>query len=178
MNTDLAFLQLDTDTMHRFAALVIALSLAVACTPSEEAGREQPPARELQAFSPDENTPDLDAPTPEVRRAVRSAALEVEEGAATFYADELEGRPTASGRTFRQADMVAAHRAYPFGTRLRVTNLSNDRSVEVEVVDRGPFGHEGSAPAVLDLSRAAAERLGFVDAGRAKVRVEVLEWGG
>jgi rare lipoprotein A len=73
--------------------------------------------------------------------------------------------------------MVAAHRAFPFGTQLRVTNTSNDRAVEVEVVDRGPFGHQGSLPAVLDLSKAAARQLGFLDAGRAQVRIEVLEWG-
>ncbi|MGH7480705.1 MAG: septal ring lytic transglycosylase RlpA family protein, partial [Longimicrobiales bacterium] len=65
------------------------------------------------------------------------------------------------------------HQAYPFGTRLRVTNLRNDSSVEVRVIDRGPFVRGR----ILDLSREAAERLGFVRRGLADVRVEVLEWG-
>lgn len=119
----------------------------------------------------------LDAPGPVIEEAVETAALEVEEGEATFYADVLEGQRTASGRTFRQAEMVAAHRAFPFGTRLRVTNVVNDRDVEVDVVDRGPFGREGQLRPVLDLSQAAARDLGFLDAGRTQVRIEVLEWG-
>ena len=102
---------------------------------------------------------------------------DIEEGQATFYADVLEGRRTASGETFRQGAMVAAHRAFPFHTRLRVTNTDNGRSVEVRVIDRGSFGDGRGVRPILDLSRTAAERLGFLDAGRANVRVEVLEWG-
>jgi rare lipoprotein A len=72
--------------------------------------------------------------------------------------------------------MVAAHRAYPFGTVVRVTNLRNDRSVNVKVVDRGPFGPAASR-AAIDLSRRAAQALDFIRAGRAQVEIEVLEWG-
>ena len=60
-----------------------------------------------------------------------------------------------------------------FGTRLRVTNLANDRSVEVRVIDRGPF----AAGRILDLSRSAAEQIGIIRAGHGRVRVEVLEYG-
>jgi rare lipoprotein A len=102
--------------------------------------------------------------------------LERVTGGATFYADYFEGRRTASGIPFRQNQMVAAHRAYPFGTILRVTNVQNHRSVNVKVVDRGPFGAAARRP-VIDLSRRAAEQLGFIQAGRAQVQVEVLEWG-
>jgi rare lipoprotein A len=99
-------------------------------------------------------------------------------GEATFYADRFEGRRTASGIPFRQNQLVAAHRAYPFGTLLRVTNLGNNRTVNVRVVDRGPFGAGTRAErTVIDLSRRAAQQLGYIDAGRARVRVEVLEWG-
>lgn len=158
--------------------LALAATLGVAACAPTESRDEKPPAEELQSFEPgDDPSAALDAPAPEVGSAIRAAALEVEEGQATFYADVLEGQRTASGRTFRQADMVAAHRAFPFGTLLRVTNLENDQSVEVEVVDRGPFGHEGRLTPVIDLSKAAARALGFLDAGRAKVRIEVLEWG-
>lgn len=126
-------------------------------TPSEDADPTEIPAR----FS--DRVPD---------RVLQSAA-----GEATFYADSFEGRRTASGIPFRQNQMVAAHRGFPFGTILRVTNLRNDRSVNVRVVDRGPFGSAAARGGVLDLSRRAAGELDFVDAGRAQVRVEVLEWG-
>lgn len=170
--------------MHRRTNLVPVLAVAcaafaAACTPADtEEG--QPPAEELQGFGPggaQEASFLPNAPAPEVRQAVREAALEVEEGEATFYADTFEGRRTASGSTFRQNDMVAAHRAFPFGTRLRVTNTRNDRVVEVRVVDRGPFGGSGDLKPVLDLSRRAAEQLDFIGEGRARVRVEVIDWG-
>lgn len=108
---------------------------------------------------------------------VPDAVLETITGQATFYANSFEGRRTASGIPFRQNQMVAAHRGFPFGTILRVTNLRNDRAVNVRVVDRGPFGASAARGTVLDVSRRAAERLDFINAGRTQVRVEVLEWG-
>lgn len=108
---------------------------------------------------------------------VPERVLETVTGEATFYADSFEGRRTASGIPFRQNQLVAAHRGFPFGTILRVTNLRNDRSVNVRVVDRGPFGTAAARGGVIDLSRRAANELDFVNAGRAQVRVEVLEWG-
>ena len=101
-------------------------------------------------------------------------ALETVTGEAAYYARKFEGRRTASGVPFRNADMVAAHRHYPFGTVLRVTNTSNERSVEVTVVDRGPYGRRVR---ILDLSRAAAEQLDYISEGIADVKVEVLSWG-
>jgi rare lipoprotein A len=111
-----------------------------------------------------------------VREQLPPPVLERVTGDATFYADYFEGRRTASGIPFRQNQMVAAHRAYPFGTLLRVTNLSNNQSVNVKVVDRGPFGAAARRP-VIDLSRRAAQQLGFIAAGRTQVRIDVLEWG-
>lgn len=127
-------------------------------------------------------TPSADATPEEVPERLRErlpeAVLETVRGEATFYADTFEGRRTASGIPFRQNQMVAAHRGYPFGTLLRVTNLRNDRSVNVRVVDRGPHGARARARGtILDLSRRAAERLGYVAAGRTPVKIEVLEWG-
>ena len=110
------------------------------------------------------------------REAAPQRVLQAATGEATFYADKFEGQRTASGIPFRQNQMVAAHRGFPFGTLLRVTNLDNDRSVNVRVVDRGPFG-DGNVRPIIDLSRRAATQLGFIDAGRTDVRVEVLEWG-
>ncbi len=72
---------------------------------------------------------------------------------------------------------VAAHPDYPFGTRVRVTNLRNQRHIIVTIVDRGPAARQRSDGVIIDLSRAAAERLAFVREGRTRVRVDVLEWG-
>ncbi len=138
-----------------------------------------PVLREAPAPEPVPHPDATPEQTPErLREALPEPVLEQVTGGATYYADHFEGRRTASGIPFRQNQMVAAHRAYPFGTILRVTNLRNDRSVKVRVVDRGPFSapHRARRP-IIDLSRRAAEQLGYVSAGRARVRVEVLEWG-
>ena len=104
--------------------------------------------------------------------------LESATGEATYYADRFHGRRTASGIIFRNDEPYAAHRTYPFGTMLRVTNTRNDRSVVVQVVDRGPHGTSARARrTIVDVSRSAAQQLDFVRAGRAPVRVDVLEWG-
>ena len=103
-----------------------------------------------------------------------SDALLVLEGSASWYSDALAGRRTASGEPYDPTELIAAHRALPFGTLLRVTNLANDRSVEVRVIDRGPF----VAGRILDLSRSAAEEIGIIRAGHGRVRVEVLQYGG
>lgn len=113
-----------------------------------------------------------------VAETLPEGVLERVTGEATYYADYFDNRQTASGIPFRQHQFVAAHRAYPFGTLLRVTNLRNQRSVNVRVVDRGPFGAAAEARnTIIDLSRRAADRLGYVGAGRTPVKVEVLEWG-
>ena len=87
--------------------------------------------------------------------------------------DGLDGRKTASGEIFNSSMMTAAHRTYPFGTKLRVTNPDNGKSVIVTVNDRGPFAKGRS----LDLSDRAARELGMIDDGVAKVHVEVLKDG-
>ncbi len=89
-------------------------------------------------------------------------------GQANFFADNLNGKPTASGEVFSNADMTAAHPSLPFGTRLRITNLANGRSVVVRVNDRAPL----SRHVVIMVTRAAAGQLGFVQAGSARVRIE------
>lgn len=97
-----------------------------------------------------------------------------EEGLASWYGAAFHGRPTASGIPFDRRAMVAAHPTLPFGTRVRVHRLSTGESVEVEVVDRGPAAGPRRAGVVIDLSEAAAERLGFIREGRTRVRIEVL----
>lgn len=100
------------------------------------------------------------------------------DGEATYYADYFDGRQTASGAIFRQREMTAAHRDFPFGTLVRVTNLRNERQVILVITDRGPFGERAiQRNRIIDLSRRAAEELDFIRAGWTPVRVEVLEWG-
>ena len=107
----------------------------------------------------------------------RTTALETRVGLASFYGREFHGRKTASGARFDMNAMVAAHPSYPFGTRLRVTNLANGRSVTVRVVDRGPSQELRADGLIIDVSRRAAEVLQFIQQGRTRVRVEVMSWG-
>jgi rare lipoprotein A len=92
-------------------------------------------------------------------------------GVASFYGPGFEGEETASGRIFDSDEMVAAHRTLPFGTRVRVTNLENERSVVLRIIDRGPYVGRNT---IIDVSKGAARRLGFVKDGRVEVKVEVL----
>lgn len=98
---------------------------------------------------------------------------QVQTGKASFYADKFEGSPTASGEKYRHSKLTAAHKTLPFGTKVRVTNLSNKASVEVVINDRGPYVENR----IIDLSRAAAEKLGFVNQGLAEIRLEVIDAG-
>jgi rare lipoprotein A len=114
----------------------------------------------------------------EVKKAPeRPPVLDEQIGDATFYASYFDGRLTASGRIFDEDQAMAAHRSYPFGTVVRVTCLRNKRSVNVVIVDRGPFGKNQREGAIIDLSRSAAEKLGIITRGQARVKVEVLLWG-
>jgi len=88
-------------------------------------------------------------------------------GLASFYSDDTQ---TASGETFDKHQLNAAHPSLPFGTRLRVTNVRNGRSVTVRVNDRGPFANGR----VVDVTLAAAEALGMVNQGVVKVALEVV----
>lgn len=91
-----------------------------------------------------------------------------ENGKASYYADKFEGRKTASGETFRQNGLTAAHRTLPFGTKVTVINISNGKSVKVRINDRGPF----SQGRVIDLSKKAAKRIGMLTTGVAVVEVK------
>lgn len=94
------------------------------------------------------------------------------EGIASWYGPGFHGRRTASGKRFNTHKLTAAHRTLPFGTKVRVTNLANDKTVELEINDRGPAK---KTQRLIDLSKAAAKRLGFASAGVTRVRVEVIE---
>ncbi len=117
-------------------------------------------------------TPAPPASTPTVERTLRT-----QQGLASFYGREFHGRRTASGQRFDMRAAVAAHPRYPFGTRVRVTNLTNQRNAVVTIVDRGPTRPNRADGVIIDLSQGVAERLAFIRQGRTRVRVDVLEWG-
>jgi rare lipoprotein A len=96
--------------------------------------------------------------------------LKMEVGHASWYGPQFNGKKTASGTIFDQSQFTAAHRNLPLGSRVRVTNLENEKSVEVEINDRGPF----VAGRIIDVSRAAAKALGMLEDGITRVRVELL----
>ncbi|HYC83834.1 MAG TPA: septal ring lytic transglycosylase RlpA family protein [Chryseosolibacter sp.] len=98
---------------------------------------------------------------------------QVQTGKASFYADKFEGSPTASGEKYRHSRLTAAHKSLPFGTKVKVTNTANNKTVEVVINDRGPWVDNR----IIDLSRSAAEKLDFINQGLAEVQVEVVDAG-
>jgi rare lipoprotein A len=94
--------------------------------------------------------------------------VRAENGMASFYG----GGQTASGEVTRPAELTAAHRTLPFGTRVRVTNVVNGRTVVVRITDRGPYGRRGR---IIDVSRAAARQLDMINRGTTMVSVERQE---
>lgn len=100
--------------------------------------------------------------------------LLVEEGVASYYADEFNGRTTSNGETYDMNALTAAHQTLPFNTKVRVTNLASGKSVVVRINDRGPFKDNR----IIDLSLAAAKAIELIGSGTANVRLEVVELGG
>jgi rare lipoprotein A len=131
-------------TMRSRALLFLALLLLAGC-----AGRGPAPATERGTATP--------------------SAAYTAEGKATYYGRRHHGRRTASGETYDQNALTAAHRSLPFGSKVEVTNLRNGRSVVVRINDRGPYGSDS---VIIDLSRAAAVQLDMLRAGTVPVRIE------
>lgn len=107
-------------------------------------------------------------PAPEISPPLEGRPVHV--GNASWYGPGFNGKITASGSAFDETKFTAAHRTLPLGSKAKVTNLSNGKSVEVEINDRGPFARNR----IIDLSRAAAKVLGIIDHGVARVSVEAL----
>jgi rare lipoprotein A len=121
-----------------------------------------PPAPPPPPQSPPPAAPPEAPTSPPVKRVLQ--------GTASWYGPRFDGRTTASGERFDEDALTAAHETLPLGTRVRVTNLRNGRTVLVRINDRGPR-YRGR---VIDLSRAAAAELGMIHPGTAPVRIEVL----
>jgi rare lipoprotein A len=112
---------------------------------------------------------------PSVTSSVSANQLEtgqqIQRGQASWYGPGFHGRSTASGERFNSAAMTAAHRSLPFGTKLRVVNEKNGRSVVVRVNDRGPFAHRR----IIDLAKGPAQALGLTSSGTAYVSLYRLD---
>jgi rare lipoprotein A len=98
-----------------------------------------------------------------------ATAQTAEEGVANFYSDKFQGKKTASGAVYDKNKLTASHKTLPYRTKVRVTNLDNGKSVVVTVNDRMKPGN----PAVIDVTRRAAQDLGFTKTGKAKVKLEI-----
>jgi len=121
-----------------------------------------PGAVDLDGFEPPIEKP----PPPPQERTVRSLGT----GVASYYGRRFHGRLTANGERFNMNAMTAAHKTLKFGTRVRVTNPRNGRSVTVRINDRGPFIRGRT----IDLSRAAAQKIGMIGSGHARVKLEIV----
>lgn len=126
---------------------------------------KDPTLAEASAGSVDLDTfePPLEEPAP----AVRSLGT----GMASYYGKRFHGRRTANGERFNMNAMTAAHKTLPFGTRVLVTNQRNGRSVTVRINDRGPFIRGRT----IDLSRAAAQKIGLIASGHGRVKLDIVQ---
>lgn len=93
-----------------------------------------------------------------------------EQGKASYYGRKFQGRKMANGEPYRRGKLTAAHKTLPFGTKVKVTNTATNKSVKVKITDRGPYVRGR----IIDLSEAAAKRVGMIKAGVAPVKMKVI----
>jgi rare lipoprotein A len=124
--------------------------------------REIPPIAQIPSSLETEQAP------PSAKIPAPSQSTMMETGLASWYGSRHHGKRTASGEVFNQDKFTAAHRTLPWGSKVKVTNLANGKSVEVRINDRGPF----AKGRIIDVSRAAARALDIVGQGIATVRIE------
>jgi rare lipoprotein A len=105
------------------------------------------------------------------KQTANATSLLAERGIAAFYGRSMEGHKTACGSTYVASELTTAHRTLPCGTKVRITNTKNGKSVEATVNDRGPT----SRKRIVDVSRGVAEQLDFVKQGTTTVEVEVVK---
>ena len=148
-----------TFTMGLALAMLVSAA-AVAQAPAPATKSEPAPAPAAAAPA---------APAPAAPTAAPGSDHRME-GLAAYYSNRLNGRRTASGQVFDQSALTAAHPTLPYGTKVKVTNTKNNKSVVVRINDRGPT----QADRVVDLSRAAAGKLGMLRAGLVPVKLEIV----
>lgn len=165
---------------QRFGLLITCLVLFVVegCTliPGARVGPEptdtttsQPAIIETPVMPPEQPAPPV-RPKASAKEDSSKVGKLPQTGEASWYGSKFHGKTTASGETYNQEGLTAAHASLPFGSKVKVTNMSNGKSVEVEITDRGPFAKNR----IIDVSRAAAKALDMKDSGTTKVRLEPL----
>lgn len=182
------------ESMQRFAT-IFAIALLPLSTASASTQSENPDGNDVELLDQEQAIPGpdfalnfepFDGEPPEIERASGAVDLSTfdppleakpEEsltslgtGIASYYGRRFHGRLTANGERFNMNAMTAAHKTLPFGTRVRVTNPRNGKSVTVRINDRGPFIRGRT----IDLSRAAAQRIGMISTGHARVKLDIL----
>lgn len=150
------------------SAVMLALAGLISSVPVQAA--EAPAAERLESLAAAVETLDETAPVIDPAAAEEKVYKAIGQGTASYYGRELAGNRTASGERFDPHGFTAAHRTLPLGTRLRVTNVANGRSVIVRVNDRGPF----VGKRVIDVSLGAAREIQMVRSGTALVRLELV----
>ncbi|HVE50839.1 MAG TPA: septal ring lytic transglycosylase RlpA family protein [Casimicrobiaceae bacterium] len=157
-----------------FVALLSLVATSFAIAQSQPATspttKSAPPATASQPAATPPTATSKPAPAAAPSAAAASNKSDAMEGLAAVYSDKLSGRKTASGQVFRQSELTAAHPSLPLGSKVKVTNTNNNKSVEVRINDRGPT----QAGRVIDLSSAAAARLGMRKVSMAPVKLEVV----
>ena len=112
------------------------------------------------------------SPTP-LKTKSKVTHRKIMKGVSSFYADDFHGKLTANGEIYDMYGLTAAHKTLPLNTIVRVTNLSNNKSLILRINDRGPY----VKGRILDCSYGAAKKLDFISQGTTDVKVEVIEWG-
>ena len=130
-----------------------------------------PDLQDIDTFTPD-TAVDLDTFDAPIEAVPKPAGVirTLGNGVASYYGRRFHGRRTANGERFNMRAMTAAHKTLPFGSLVRVTNRRNGRSVTVRINDRGPFIRGRT----IDLSRGAAEQIGMISRGHARVEMELV----
>ncbi|MFH1197271.1 MAG: septal ring lytic transglycosylase RlpA family protein [bacterium] len=141
---------------------IIVLLLLVACSSSPRFANEKESNNNIPSANPEKYD-----------KYSRNDILESVEGIASYYADKYHGRRAANGELFNMYEFTAAHGEYPFGTIIRVVDLSNNKSVIIRINDRFPYHPDR----IIDLSYASARELDMLKAGISRVRLEILKWG-
>ena len=164
-----------SDRRPSLLAMCLGLQLFQGCAllqrPSDNAAPTETPA---QPTAPQTSIGVQPAPSPlpvqpTTKKSPAVPAKLPQTGEASWYGAQHQGKQTASGTIYDQARLTAAHPSLPFGSKIKVTNLANGKSVEVEITDRGPF----SGNRIIDLSQAAAKALEMIESGTATVRLEL-----
>jgi len=157
-------------------AMCLGLLLLQGCAllqrPSDIAAPTETPAQPAAPKTSVGVQPAPSQPVPVKPTTKTSPAVETklpQTGEASWYGAQHHGKQTASGKIYDQAALTAAHANLPFGSKIKVTNLANGKSVEVEITDRGPFAENR----IIDLSQAAAKALEMIESGSATVRLEL-----